>query len=84
MAQAQGQTDAAARKTVSVSGELDAGRYGSVLQARARVDVRGVGLTYDGSYYVKTVTHTITRGSYRQAFTLTRDGIGPLSPTVIV
>lgn len=77
---AQAQTDASTDDTVTVSGELDAIRYGAILQARSLVGLRGVGFTYDGLYYVKSVTHNITRGSYKQSFTLTREGTGALSP----
>ncbi len=67
---------------LTASGELDVGRYGAVLRARAPVDVRGVGLTLDGTWYVKSVTHTLTRGSYKQQFNLERDGTFPRSPLV--
>jgi len=77
---AQAQTDVSTDDTVTVSGELEAIRYGAILQARSLVDLRGVGFTYDGLYYVKSVTHNITRGSYKQSFTLTREGTGALSP----
>lgn len=79
---AQGMTDAST-DSVSVNGELDALRYGDVLQARGLVGLRGVGLSYDGLYYVKRVTHTLKKGEYRQSFTLTRDGVGSTTPAVI-
>ncbi|MCA1553166.1 MAG: hypothetical protein LC737_02180, partial [Chloroflexi bacterium] len=50
--------------SVRGDGELDAARYGSVLRARKLVGVRGVGLSYDGNYYVKRVSHSIARGEY--------------------
>jgi hypothetical protein len=74
-AMAQAGTDASAN-TVSVQGELDTLRYGDLLQARGIVEVKGAGFSYDGKYYVKKVTHLIRRGSYKQRFTLTRDGLG--------
>lgn len=61
---------------VTASGELDSGRYGSILLARKLVWLRGAGMTYDGLYYVKRVTHKIKRGQYIQNFTLTREGLG--------
>jgi hypothetical protein len=79
---AQGTTDASA-DAVSVDGELDAGTYGDLLQARSIVGVRGVGYLHDGFWYVKKVTHDIKPGSYKQSFTLTRDGHGSLSPVVV-
>ena len=45
--------------------------------------LRGAGYTHDGSYYVKSVTHNISKGQYKQSFTLTREGVGAISPTVI-
>jgi hypothetical protein len=80
--QAQAQTDASTDDVVTATGELDAVRYGAMLQARSLVGLRGVGFTYDGFYYVKSVTHNITRGDYKQSFTLTRDGTGAISPVV--
>ncbi|HEV3468479.1 MAG TPA: hypothetical protein VG148_04105 [Pyrinomonadaceae bacterium] len=68
---------------VTGTGELDGVRYGHVLRARRLVGVRGVGLTYDGNYYVRRVTHQITRGEYKQSFTISREGTGATLPVVI-
>ena len=67
---------------ISAEGELNTPRYGSILQARALVGLRGVGLSYSGNYYVKKVTHMITQESYKQRFTLTREGLGAATPLV--
>jgi hypothetical protein len=67
---------------VTGSGELDAVRYGQALRARRLVGVRGAGYSYDGSYYVRDVTHRIRRGDYKQSFSLTREGRGALLPLV--
>jgi hypothetical protein len=61
---------------ISVSGQLDVVRYGHVLKARQKVAVRGGGAYYDGEYSVKSVTHNIKRGEYKQSFTLRRGGVG--------
>lgn len=58
---------------VSGQGTLDVVRYGGILNARTLVNVRGVGITYDGTYFVESVTHTIKSGSYKQSFTLSRN-----------
>jgi phage protein D len=50
-------------------------RHGYILQPRQLVGVRGSGRTYDGDYYVKSVTHTLRPGSFRQNFTLSREGL---------
>jgi hypothetical protein len=67
---------------ITGSGSLDVLRYGHVLKARGVVDVRGAGRAYDGLYFVKSVTHNIKRGEYKQNFTLSRNAFIPLSPTV--
>lgn len=72
-----------ASDAITASGTLDAVRYGGVLQARKLVGVRGVGADYDGIYFVKQVKHSITRGDYKQHFTLVREGLGSLLPIVI-
>lgn len=76
MVSAQTQTDLSTDQVVVGQGELDTVRYGDVLGVPGLVDVRGSGLSFDGRYYIQNVTHTIARGSHRQAFTLTREGLG--------
>jgi len=83
LARAQGMVDDAS-DPIHATGELDALRYGDLLMPRALVDLRGAGYSNDGTYYVKSVTHTIKTGEYKQRFTLTREGIGALSPVVRV
>jgi hypothetical protein len=68
---------------VTGSGQVDVVRYGSVLRPRELVGVRGAGITYDGLYYVKSVTHNLQRGTYTQNFTLAREGLISLFPTVV-
>ncbi|MCI0442477.1 hypothetical protein L0152_04570, partial [bacterium] len=51
-----------ASDAISGSGTLDVLRYGRVLRSRQLVGVRGVGMAYDGMYYVNSVTHNIKRG----------------------
>jgi len=58
-------------------------RYGDLLRPRGIVGLRGAGFTHDGLYYVKSVSHTISKGQYKQRFTLTREGTGALTPVVI-
>jgi hypothetical protein len=69
--------------TVDGSGEVDSARYGHVLRPRRLVGVRGAGLAYDGLYYVKSVSHRISRGEYSQSFSLSREGTGALLPMVM-
>lgn len=69
---------------VTASGQLDVIRYGQIFKARQLCAVRGGGSYYDGLYYVKSVTHDIQRGQYRQNFTLARGGTGSSVSTVSV
>jgi hypothetical protein len=63
-------------------GNLDVARYGRVLKSRGLVGVRGAGEAFDGLYYVSSVTHTISRGEYKQSFTLARNGLLSTLPKV--
>jgi hypothetical protein len=69
---------------VTATGTLDVLRYGRILKARGLVGVRGAGTAYDGLYFVKSVTHSIKRGEYKQNFTLTRNGLVSTLPRVPV
>ncbi len=84
MARAQAKLDASTDEAVVARGSLDAGRYGHILRPRGLVGLRGAGYTHDGLYYVREVSHTITQKSYEQAFVLTREGTGALTPVVPV
>ena len=66
--------DAATREFRLVKGDVRDPRDG-VLKARKLVSVRGAGNAFDGLYYVKSVTHNIKRGEYKQSFTLSRNGL---------
>lgn len=81
---AQGDVNKSFDSVVTATGTLDALRYGRILQPRRLVDVRGAGEHYDGTYYVKSVTHKIDvrKGEYKQTFSLTREGVGTTTPFV--
>jgi hypothetical protein len=83
IASAQAITDASTDNVVTVEGELDTLRYNDLLTAPGLVGLRGAGDSYDGTYYVKSVTHTISNQDYRQKFTLTREGLGSLTQRVM-
>ena len=84
LARAQGLLDASSDDAVMVSGTLDSVAYNDVLRARAQVDLRGAGISFDGTYVVRGVTHRIARGAYSQDFTLSRSELGALTPIVRV
>lgn len=67
---------------VSGSGNLDVLRYGRPLRARELVGVRGAGTAFDGLHYVKSVTHDIKKGEYKQSFNLSRNGLISTLPRV--
>ena len=75
---------AAAADAVTGNGSLNVLRYGRILEARKLIDVRGAGRTFDGRYYVKSVTHNIKRGEYKQSFSLVREGTVPTTQRVRV
>ena len=58
------------------TGTLDVLRYGRVAARRGSWSACAApGSAFDGLYYVKSVTHNIKRGEYKQSFTLTRNGL---------
>lgn len=67
---------------VTGQGNLDVARYGQPLVARRLVGVRGAGLAYDGLWYVRSVTDTLARGSWKQSFQLAREGLVSSLPKV--
>lgn len=64
------------------TGSLDVLRYGRILHARRLVGVRGAGHAFDGVHYVESVKHELTRGGYKQNFTLKRSGLLPARASV--
>jgi hypothetical protein len=80
---AQGMVDQSFDNVVTATGQLDALRYNGLLNPRGLVGLRGAGKTYDGLYYVKSVTHNISKGKYTQNFSLSREGTGTTTPFVL-
>jgi hypothetical protein len=70
--------------SVFANGRLDVARYGRILKSRQLVGVRGAGLPFSGLYYVKSVTHDIKRGEYKQSFSLARNALISTVPSVPV
>lgn len=67
---------------VDGQGSINVVRYGRPLKARQLVGVRGAGTAFDGLYYVKSVTHNIKRGEYKQSFNLVRNALVSNTPRV--
>jgi hypothetical protein len=70
-------TAARAAEVISGSGSLNVLRYGTLLKPRRLVSVKGAGLPHDGLHYVRSVTHQIKPGEYKQNFTLSRNAFNP-------
>jgi len=81
---AQAQFDRSVDDSLTATGTLDPLRYNGMLKARAKVDLRGAGFTFDGTYVVRSVRHRIAPGSYTQDFSISRHDSGPLLPLVRV
>lgn len=60
-----------------LSGQLDASRYGRLLQPHKLVGLRGFGPAFDGLHYVETVRTNFEPGSLTQSFELSRNGLFP-------
>ncbi|HEX9932270.1 MAG TPA: hypothetical protein VGB08_05460 [Allosphingosinicella sp.] len=67
---------------LSAQGSLDVARYGRPMDARSLVGVRGAGLAHDGLWFVRSVTSTLGRGSWKQSFQLSREGMVSNTPAV--
>lgn len=63
---------------VVANGRLNGLRYGQVLRSRKLVTVKGVGPTYNGSFYVRKVHHELTMRTYEMDFELVRNAVGKL------
>lgn len=83
LTRAQALTDQSVASVVTANGTLDVLRYGDILSAPGLVGVRGAGFSYDGLYYVTSVSHHISVGQYTQDFSLAREGTGSTVPGVL-
>jgi len=81
-ARAQSVTNKSMDNVLTATGEVDGALYGDIMEARGLVGLRGAGFQYDGYYYIKSVTHQLRDGDYKQQFTLTREGLGSTTPVV--
>lgn len=58
-------------------GEINSATYGSVLETRKLVPIRGVSEPFSGLYYVTNVKHVFTANNYVQQFTARRNALAP-------
>ena len=63
-------------RAISATGEVDGLKYARPLLVGLPVLVRGNGRQHSGLYYVKSVTHRITRDDYTQSFSAWRNAVG--------
>ena len=69
---------------VNGSGTINVASYGRPLEAGGLVGVRGAGRAYDGMWFVKSVSNTLARGSWKQSFQISRDGLNSQTEAVPV
>ncbi len=62
---------------IEATGEIDSVIYGSVLQSRKLVPIKGVGEMFSGVYYVTNVKHTFNVDRYIQKFKARRNAMAP-------
>jgi hypothetical protein len=67
---------------VTARGTLDTLRYGAILKPRRKIDVRGATQAFNGTWTIRSVTHRMTRGEYKQDFELVRNSLATRSTTV--
>jgi len=65
---------------IEASGEIDTKVYGSVLEVRKLVPVKGVGEIFSGIYYVTKVKHVLKMNQYIQHFVARRNAMAPSGP----
>jgi hypothetical protein len=71
-------------KAVTGEGKVDVLRYRHVLKPGAPVGVRGAGLIFDGLHFVESVTTNLSSKEFKQDFSLSRNGLLPTTPKVLV
>jgi hypothetical protein len=62
------------------TGEADADRIGTILRVGDVVTIEGAGSIQSGDWLVWTVRHTFSLDSWKMAFTLVRNAMGPAAP----
>jgi hypothetical protein len=82
LARLMAEVNKTAEKVLKVTGTIDNTRYNSILKPFHSVQIRGLGMIYNGIYTVAEVRHVIKPGDYTQTFTLHRDGLYPIVPIV--
>lgn len=82
LARLMSEVNETAEKVLKVTGTIDNTRYNAILKPYHSVQIRGLGMIYNGLYTVAEVRHVIKPGTYTQRFTLHGDGLYPIVPMV--
>jgi hypothetical protein len=82
LARLMAEVNTPAEKVIKVTGTIDNTRYNAILKPFHSVQIRGLGMIYNGIYTVAEVRHVIKPGDYTQTFKLHGDGLYPIVPMV--
>lgn len=82
MARLMAVVNESAEAVIKVRGSVDNARYNQILKPYRTVQIRGLGMIYNGIYVVAEVRHVIRPGDYIQRFQLHGDGLYPIVPLV--
>jgi hypothetical protein len=73
---AQADVDRNGLNAIRATGEVTTAAYGGLLLPDRTVTVSGVGPEYSGTYYVESVSHTLSGDGHTQSFSLRRNALG--------
>jgi hypothetical protein len=74
----------ATSRAITAQGEVDGIKFARPLLVGLPVLVRGAGQQNSGTYYVKSVTHRISRDDYSQSFTASRNAVNLTGTEIFV
>ena len=63
-------------RAITGSGSVDSIKYGRMLRPGLPVAIRGAGRAHSGTWYVESVSHSITTGAWTQQFQASRNAMG--------
>jgi hypothetical protein len=72
------------RSSWAIAAEGTAGADAGVLYAGRTVNIRGLGLAFNGAYYVTRVSHVFDCGAYTQKFEARRNALGMTGTEIFV
>ena len=71
-------------RAITGGGTVDALKYGRMLRPGLPVLIRGAGRAHSGTWYVTSVSHSISRDAWTQAFQASRNALGLTGAEVFV